>query len=345
VSATTHADQVNTFVGLASSNDRGRQVLGYAVLLHLAIEPPAARGGRGGAGGAGGPRAGGAAPGGPAAGGRAGGAAPGAPAAGAGAPGPRAGGAPGGRGFGARGGRGGAGAGDARETARTAITAGWTGPNVASLLRALGLTELSGYDDQIKAHLQSPTAEVRDAANFAATNSRAAASAAGGGTGAGAALVTTVPVEQLASRIAGLKGDTKLGQTLFTRQACAACHTASPEEALKGPYLGGISQRYNRTELIDSIVRPAATVAQGFTTNFFDMKDGRHLEGFVVREGTTEVVIRDIVGAETTLQKAGIADRGVREGSIMPPGLVDSLTLDELASLLAYLDSLKTGGN
>jgi putative heme-binding domain-containing protein len=143
--------------------------------------------------------------------------------------------------------------------------------------------------------------------------------------------------------MAGLEGDPALGQTLFARQACSTCHTASPEEAHKGPFLGGISQRYNRAELIDSIVRPAAVVAQGFATNYFDMKDGRHLEGFIVREGTTEVVIRDIVGAETTLAKNAIADRGAREGSIMPPGLVDSLTLDEFASLLAYLDSLKGG--
>jgi putative heme-binding domain-containing protein len=143
--------------------------------------------------------------------------------------------------------------------------------------------------------------------------------------------------------VAGLKGDPDLGQTLFTRQACATCHTASPEEALKGPFLGGISQRYNRAELIDSIVRPAAVVAQGFGTNYFDMKDGRHVEGFIIREGTTEVVVRDIAGTETTLAKNAIAERGTRDGSIMPQGLVDNLTLQEFASLLAYLDSLKGG--
>jgi putative heme-binding domain-containing protein len=325
VSATAHADQVNTFAGLATSNDPSRQVLGYAVLLQLAIEPPAARGGSRSAGGG---RAAGA--GGAAAGAR-GGAAAG------------AGGARGGaRGFGARGARGGASAADARDTARKAIESGWSGPNVASLLRAIGLTEAAGYDDQIKAQLQAASAEVREAAKFASTNTRATA-AAGAGGGAGAALVSTVPVEELAGRMAALKGDATLGQTLFTRQACATCHTASPEEALKGPYLGGISQRYNRAELIDSIVRPAATVAQGFATNYFEMKDGRQLSGFIIQEGTTEVVIRDIAGTETKLAKNAIANRGVLEGSVMPPGLVDSLTLQEFASLLAYLDSLKSG--
>ena len=40
-----------------------------------------------------------------------------------------------------------------------------------------------------------------------------------------------------------------------------------------------------------------------------------------------------------TLRKASIAERGVNEGSTMPPGLVDTLTLHELASLLAFLES------
>ena len=47
--------------------------------------------------------------------------------------------------------------------------------------------------------------------------------------------------------------------------------------------------------------------------------------------------MRDIGGVETTLRKTLIANRGVREGSMMPQGLVDGLTLQELASLLAFL--------
>ena len=50
-------------------------------------------------------------------------------------------------------------------------------------------------------------------------------------------------------------------------------------------------------------------------------------------------MIRDLAGVETTLRKDQIKSRGVREGSIMPPGLVDTLTLQELASLLAFLGS------
>jgi putative heme-binding domain-containing protein len=180
---------------------------------------------------------------------------------------------------------------------------------------------------------KSDAAEVRDAAAFAASHSREATMARG------ATLVGSVPYEELGKRLAGIPGDVAVGRTVFTRQGCAACHTASPEETEKGPYLGGIATRYSRDELLESILRPAAKVAQGFATNYFDTADGRQVQGFVIREGNLDVVIRDLTGAETTLQKNQIKSRGVREGSVMPPGLMDTSTLQELASLLAYLGS------
>ncbi len=244
------------------------------------------------------------------------------------------------RGRGAPGGRGGGGRGQnpaaaeaARTEARAAIDSAWGSTSVDTLLRAIGLTEAPGYAERIQPLLTAGDPVVQDAAHFAANHSRAATGPVD------AALVSSIPVDELASSVASSNGDPQLGRTLFTRQGCAACHTASPEETEKGPYLGGIATRYSQSELIESIVRPNAKIAQGFATNWFQMADGRELQGFVIREGTLDVVIRDLVGAETTLQKGRIANRGVREGSIMPPGLVDTLTLQELASLLAYLRS------
>ena len=155
-------------------------------------------------------------------------------------------------------------------------------------------------------------------------------------------MVSDIPYEALADRLSAAKGDVALGRTLFTRQACAACHTTTPPEPVKGPFLGGIFTRYSRAEVLESIMRPAAKVAQGFAAAWFTTTDNRQLAGFVVREGADDVVVRDIAGTETTLRKAQIASRGVSEGSIMPPGLVDSLTLQELASLMAFLETTTT---
>ena len=91
------------------------------------------------------------------------------------------------------------------------------------------------------------------------------------------------------------------------------CHTTAANEPETGPFLGGIYTRYSKAEVLESIMQPAAKVAQGFATHVFTMADKRQLSGFVVREGPDEVVIRDLTGAETTLRKAAIAG-DAREG-------------------------------
>jgi len=83
----------------------------------------------------------------------------------------------------------------------------------------------------------------------------------------------------------------------------------------------------------------AARIAQGFATQSFTTTDSRQLTGSVVREGQDEVIIRDLAGAGTTLRKAAVVSRSVSEGSMMPAGLVDTLSVEELASLLAFLES------
>jgi hypothetical protein len=64
------------------------------------------------------------------------------------------------------------------------------------------------------------------------------------------------------------------------------------------------------------------------------------LDGFVVRESGDEVELRNIAGA-AVIAKKNISVRGTRTTSIMPEGLVDTLTPEDLGSVLRYLQSLK----
>ncbi len=138
------------------------------------------------------------------------------------------------------------------------------------------------------------------------------------------------------------KGDPRLGERLFLRQGCIACHTVAPGEAPKGPSLLGIAARYSRAELTESILKPSAKIAQGFEPQKFATVDGRTYEGFVVRESGDEVELRDIQGSATVLPKKDIDARAKGDVSIMPTGLADPLTIPDFASLLAYLESLKS---
>ncbi|MCX6978096.1 MAG: hypothetical protein NTX04_09220, partial [Verrucomicrobia bacterium] len=62
---------------------------------------------------------------------------------------------------------------------------------------------------------------------------------------------------------------------------------------------------------------------------------------FVVKESGDSVEVRNIAGVTVTLAKAQIVERQKREKSIMPEGLLNALTPEDLASILAYLEGTK----
>jgi putative heme-binding domain-containing protein len=136
------------------------------------------------------------------------------------------------------------------------------------------------------------------------------------------------------------KGDPKRGEQLFLSQGCIACHTVTRDGPQKGPYLGEIAKQYGRAELIESIIKPNDKVAQGFVTRWFEMKDGQRLMGFVTSEGAETIELRNIVGQVMEIKVADIVKRGEDKNSMMPPGLVNNLRPEELASMLAYFESL-----
>ena len=154
--------------------------------------------------------------------------------------------------------------------------------------------------------------------------------------------IASLPFETVAAAAVQEKGDPRLGERLFQRQGCIACHTVAPGEAAKGPSLLGIAARYSRAELIESILKPSAKIAQGFEPQKFATVDGRTFEGFVVRESGDEVELRDAQGTATVLPKKDIEERARGTVSIMPNGLADSLTIQDFAAMLAYLESLKS---
>ena len=90
----------------------------------------------------------------------------------------------------------------------------------------------------------------------------------------------------------------------------------------------------------DVTVFISAKIAQGFEAQWFQTSAGKVHDGFIVRESGDEIELRTATGVAEVLKKADIDDRGKREISIMPQGLVDKLTPAELAALAAFLETL-----
>jgi putative heme-binding domain-containing protein len=195
----------------------------------------------------------------------------------------------------------------------------------------------------VKPHLADTNPAVKSAAEFAAAQ-LGLNTPAGGPTTRPAVenkvLLATLTYEQSRDAALKLEGDAKLGAQLFLTQGCVACHTVSKSEPPKGPYLGDVAKRYNRGELIESILKPNEKIAQGFTSHYFIKKNRERIDGFVVREAGDETEVRGAAGTSVVIKTADVARTGTLPTSIMPEGLAANLTPEEFASLLSYLGSL-----
>ena len=140
-------------------------------------------------------------------------------------------------------------------------------------------------------------------------------------------------------------GDVARGKGLFfdeQRLGCSRCHAVDGKGAKVGPNLFAIGDKFGRRELVEAVVSPSATIAEGYGTTIVTTTEGDIVDG-IVKESTTETLA--LVGADgqvTRLATRDIKDRRASVVSMMPEGLQNGLSLAEFADLIEYLASLKT---
>jgi putative membrane-bound dehydrogenase-like protein len=226
---------------------------------------------------------------------------------------------------------------EVRAAALQAVDAGWAVPaRRAQLLQAVVLANHRGAKDRVLSALSDADPQVAEAAKLAAVALKLDPKTA---KPAGPLVGTLKPAEAVAAVVAE-RGDVTLGEQVFQRQGCAACHTVKADQPLKGPYLGNVATLYKRPELAEAILLPSKTIAQGFVGHHFELQDGTEPEGFVTQEAATQVTIRTVTAQEVVIPLKDIVKREKLERSIMPEGLAANLTVREFASLLDYLQAL-----
>jgi putative heme-binding domain-containing protein len=225
---------------------------------------------------------------------------------------------------------------EAREMASKALDAGWNQiERRIQIIRAADKIKAHTIDDKIQAAMQDPDKRVANAASSAAKSLRL--KVAENDTTPKVGLLNP---DQALAQVLKTKGDKGLGEQIFAKATCVACHTVSQQQAQKGPYLGNIAQTYNRNDLAANILDPNRTIAQGFATNMVTLDTGATHMGFVTDESGDKLTIRDIASQEFTFLKSKITSRATLPNSMMPLGLMSGFSVLEFASLLEYLESL-----
>jgi putative heme-binding domain-containing protein len=132
-----------------------------------------------------------------------------------------------------------------------------------------------------------------------------------------------------------LHGDGRRGLAVFARN-CQACHEYQGQGHRVGPDLSGIVGRAPDALLTD-ILDPNREVAPDFTTLAVGNRRGQVFSGLLAEETATTLKLRRAEGIEDILLRSEIEEIRSTGLSLMPEGLEQSISLQEMADLIAFL--------
>lgn len=144
-------------------------------------------------------------------------------------------------------------------------------------------------------------------------------------------------IEELAMMVKEEEGSPLEGRKLFHgKMSCGKCHRLFDQGEDIGPDLTS----YNRSDvarMLLALVNPNAEIREGFEVYTVLTTDGLMLQGFKVDENDQVLVIRGSDGSTQTIAKKDIDEVIPNTASIMPEGLLDTATEDEIRDLFAFL--------
>jgi putative heme-binding domain-containing protein len=164
-------------------------------------------------------------------------------------------------------------------------------------------------------------------------------------------LATNTPkrtLDELRSFALAHPGDPSKGRAIFFDAkgvGCVKCHSAGGMgNSQVGPDLTGLALKYDKAEIVRSVLEPSSRLATGYQPVLAALKNGAVATGMVRSETETHLELIDADSHITKISKADLEERRVGDTSIMPAGNVEALTPQQFADLIAYLQSLKDPG-
>ena len=134
-----------------------------------------------------------------------------------------------------------------------------------------------------------------------------------------------------------LGGDIKRGEELYRQLRCAACHQG---DTALGPALSGVSKRFSRDDLFRAIYDPSRDIPDRYRSLTILTHDGEVLTGIPVYDSVDGVILATVSGESVRVKKEDIQQRRPAEQSLMPTGLIDTLTPQQLADLQEFMGRL-----
>lgn len=142
-------------------------------------------------------------------------------------------------------------------------------------------------------------------------------------------------IARIAAALAAGRGSPYGGREIYA-QRCLACHKLHGRGGEIGPDLTSY-KRDDSASLALSIVNPNAEIREGYESFVLTTKAGATHAGFLARQDSERVVLRDMAGMTLPVERAAIESLTSMGRSLMPEGLTEGLTDEEIRDLFAYL--------
>lgn len=128
------------------------------------------------------------------------------------------------------------------------------------------------------------------------------------------------------------------GKKIFfgEKAACSKCHVMEAQGGKIGPDLSNLIHR-DYASVMKDIAQPSAAINPDHVAYNVELKDGEALTGVLLAGNETELPIADATGKATTVRRQQIASMKPSSLSLMPEGLLQGLSPQEVKDLLTFL--------
>jgi putative heme-binding domain-containing protein len=147
----------------------------------------------------------------------------------------------------------------------------------------------------------------------------------------------TAEINRLARVVNENKADPYAGKMLYTAK-CATCHALHGQGGNVGPDLTSY-KRDDVPQMLLNVINPSAEIREGFESSVIVAKSGRMVTGIVAEKDARVVVVRTAEGQQIVLPRDEVESIDVSGISMMPEGLLEGMTDQQVCDLFAYLRS------
>ena len=137
-----------------------------------------------------------------------------------------------------------------------------------------------------------------------------------------------------------LKRNLKNGKVIYSQTMCISCHKFGRNGGIYGPDLTNVAGKFSAHDLLKQIIEPNLEISDQYGSMIFEKADGSSVTGRIINLGGSTITVNTNIAnpnEKVVLDRRFVKKMKQNPVSMMPPGLLNTLTEEDIYDFLAYL--------